>query len=75
MSKLYDNADHEALHFKAVKSLALETGHEFALVRQVYEAELTRLQAHAHVREYVLLLCARRSREALRQFQRQLAAA
>ena len=67
MRQLYDNPDQEALHLKAMKALANETGYEFALVRDVYEAELTRLQAGAHLAEYVLLLSYRRTREALRK--------
>jgi hypothetical protein len=67
MPKLYDNPDQEALHLKAMKSLAIETGQEFALVRQVYEAELARLQTGAHLRDFVLLLSCRRARETLRQ--------
>jgi hypothetical protein len=65
MPKLYDNPEQEALHLNAMKSLAIETGHELAKVRQVYEVELARLQAGAHVREYVLLLSSRRARESL----------
>jgi hypothetical protein len=67
MPHLYDNPDQEALHLKAMKALANETGHEFALVRQVYEAELARLQAGAHLTEYVLLFSYRRTRETLRK--------
>ena len=67
MPQLYDNPNQEALHLKAMKSLAIETGHEFAVVRQVYEVELARLQAGAHLREYVLLLSCRRARETLRK--------
>ena len=67
MPQLYDNPDQEALHLKAMKSLAIETGHEFAVVRQVYEVELARLQAGAHLKEYVLLLSFRRARETLRK--------
>lgn len=67
MPQLYDNPDQETLHLKAMKSLAIETGHEFAVVRQVYEAELARLQAGAHLTEYVLLLSYRRTRETLRK--------
>jgi uncharacterized protein DUF3562 len=67
MPQLYDSPDQETLHLKAMKSLAIETGHELALVRQVYEAELARLQAGAHVRDFVLLLSARRARETLRK--------
>jgi hypothetical protein len=66
MSPLYDNPEQEALHLKAIESLATETGHEFAVVRRVYEVELARLQAGAHIREYVVLLSSRRARESLR---------
>ena len=65
--QLYDSPDQEAVHLNAIKSLAIETGHEFALVRQVYEVELARLQAGAHVRDFVLLLSCRRARETLRK--------
>ena len=67
MPQLYDSPDQEALHLKAMKSLAIETGHELAIVRQVYEAELARLQAGAHVRDFVVLLSCRRARETLRK--------
>jgi hypothetical protein len=65
MSKLYDNPDQEALHLKAIQSLAVETGNDFALVRRVYEAELAQLQSAARVREFVVLLSSRRTREVL----------
>ena len=45
MPQLYDNPDQEALHLKAMNSLAIETGHELAEVRRVYEVELARLRA------------------------------
>jgi hypothetical protein len=67
MPQLYDSPEHEALHLKAIKSLTIETGHDFARVKQVYEVELARLLVRAHVREYVLLLSSRRAREALRK--------
>ena len=67
MPQLYDNPELEALHLKAMQSLATETGHEFAVVRQVYEAELARLLAAAHVTEFVVLLSSRRARETLRK--------
>jgi len=67
MQQLYDNPELETLHLKAMQSLAIETGHDFAVVRQVYEAELTRLQATAQVMEFVVLLSSRRAREALRK--------
>jgi hypothetical protein len=66
MPQLYENPDHEALHTKAMKSLALETGHAFSVVKQVYEVELSRLQAGAHLKDYLLLLSSRRTRESLR---------
>jgi hypothetical protein len=50
-----------------MKSLAIETGHELAVVRRVYEVELARLQAGAHIRDFVLLLSSRRARESLRK--------
>lgn len=67
MPQLYDSPDQETLHLKAIKSLAVETGQEFALVRQVYEAEFTRLRAGAHLTDYVLLFSCRRTREILRK--------
>ncbi len=67
MSQLYDSPDQEALHLKAMKSLAAETGQELALVRQVYEAEPARLQTGAHLTEFVLLFSCRRTREILRR--------
>ena len=65
MPQLYDNPDQETLHLNAIKAVAAETGHDFAVVRQVYEVELARLQAGAHITEYVLLLSCRRARETL----------
>ena len=62
MPQLYDTPDQAALHLKAMHSLAIETGHEFARVREIYELELGRLQADANVWEFVLLLSARRTR-------------
>lgn len=67
MPQLYDSPEREALHLKAMQSLAIETGQEFAVVRQVYELELVKLQASAHVMEFVVLLSSRRAREALRK--------
>ena len=67
MPQLYDSPEQEALHLKAMKSIAVETGHEIALVRQVYEVELARLQSGAQVKDFVLLLSYRRARETLRR--------
>ncbi|MBE0620442.1 MAG: DUF3562 domain-containing protein [Burkholderiales bacterium] len=67
MPRLLENPDQEVLHLNAMKALAVETGHEFAMVKQVYEFELARLQAEAHITEFVLLLSSRRTRERLRK--------
>lgn len=67
MALRYDNPEQEELHLKAMRSLAVETGHELSVVRRVYEAELSKLQAAAHVMEFVVLLSSRRAREALRK--------
>jgi hypothetical protein len=62
-----DNPNQEALHLKAIESLAIETGHPFVVVREVYEVEFSRLQAGARLTEYVVLLSSRRARESLRK--------
>lgn len=66
MPQLYENPDHEALHLKAIQSLALESGYTLSVVKQVYETQLAQLQAKAQLKEYVLLLSCRRTRETLR---------
>lgn len=67
MQQLYDSPDHEALHLNAMKALAAETGRDLAVVKEVYEVEFARLQAGAHVKEFVLVLSCRRTRETLRK--------
>jgi hypothetical protein len=67
MPQLYDNPDQEFLHLNAIESLAMETGYPDAVVREVYEAEFSRLKAGARLSEYVVLLSSRRAREALRK--------
>jgi hypothetical protein len=67
MPQIYASPDAEALHLKAMQSLATETGHEFAVVKQVYEAQLAQIQPTARVAEFVVLLSSRRAREALRK--------
>ena len=67
MSQLYDSPEQHELHLKAMKSLANETGHEFPLVRQVYERELALLQSGANLTEFILLFACRRTREILRK--------
>ena len=67
MVSLYQSANEELLHAKAMQQLANECGHDMQIIRQVYEAELMRLQEGAHIRDYLVLLAARRAREMLTQ--------
>lgn len=67
MPPLYDSPDQEALHLNAIKALAIETGQEFSVVRQVYEHELSGLKAGARITEYVIVLACRRTRVMLRK--------
>ncbi len=67
MPQLYDSPDQEALHRNAIEGLALETGREFAVVRQVYEHELAGLKTSAKITEYMLVLACRRTRVILRK--------
>jgi hypothetical protein len=67
MPELYDSPELEAIHLKAMQALAAETGHAFAMVKEVYETELAKLQATAHVSDFVVLLSSRKAREALRK--------
>ena len=67
MPRPYDTPDQEALHLNAIKALAIETGQEFAVVRQVYEHELAGLKADAKITEYMLVLACRRTRAILRK--------
>jgi hypothetical protein len=67
MTSLYDDVEQEGLHVKAMQLLAVETGKEFALVRVVYEKELTRLLAEAKVRDFLSLLVSRHARDTLKK--------
>ena len=67
MPQLYDSPEHQQLHLKAMRSLAVETGRDLSLVTQIYEQELTRLQTGANLTEYILLFACRRTREILRK--------
>jgi hypothetical protein len=66
MPRLYEDSVQEMLHLKAMQALVCETGHEFELVREVYELQLARLREQAHITEFVVLLSSRRTRETLR---------
>ena len=65
MRNLYENAHQEALHVKAMQLLAMETGKEFAQVREVYEQQLARLLEEAKVRDFLFLITSRHARDAL----------
>jgi len=65
MVSLYQSANEELLHAKAMQQLASECGRDMRVIRQVYETELMRLQEGAHIRDYLVLLAARRAREQL----------
>ena len=65
MQQLYKNPAEEAGHLEEMKTIALHTGKELKEVTQVYEAVLTVLLAEAHVRDFLVLLTGRRTREAL----------
>lgn len=65
MSSLYHDADEEAHHLQAMRSIAAETGRELETVKQVYEQQLADLSRGAHVRSYLPLLASRRTLVAL----------
>ena len=49
----------------AISSLADESGHPIDVVAEVYRAELARLKEGASVHDFLIVLAARRTREAL----------
>jgi hypothetical protein len=61
------NEDHgeETLHHSAVKALAREIHQSVERVTTVYEGELARLKANAKIKDYLVLLASRRTREKL----------
>lgn len=67
MIKHYEAADDANLQINAIEEIALESGRPMNEVKRIYEAELARLKADAHVRHYLLLFASRRTREALVQ--------
>jgi hypothetical protein len=65
MIKRHEAADDANLQLNAIEQIALESGRPMSEVKRIYEAELARLKADAHVRDYLLLFASRRTREAL----------
>lgn len=57
------NDAHREQH--AISSLAHEIGHPIDVVAEVYRAELARLKEGASVHDFLIVLAARRTREAL----------
>ena len=57
------NDAHREQH--AITSLADESGHPIDVVAEVYRAELARLKEGASVHDFLIVLAARRTREAL----------
>jgi predicted short-subunit dehydrogenase-like oxidoreductase (DUF2520 family) len=56
-----------AQHASIIEALARETGGEPAHVRELYERELTHLEANAKVRGFLSVLACRSVRMALRE--------
>jgi hypothetical protein len=65
MIKRHEAADNANLQLNAIEEIAVESGRPTSEVKKIYEAELARLKADAHVRDYLLLFASRRTREAL----------
>jgi hypothetical protein len=65
MTQPHEAADDANQHLNAIEEIAVESGRPMSEVQSIYEAELARLEADAHVRDYVLLFASRRTREAL----------
>ena len=51
----------------AISALADESGHPIDIVTAVYRTELARLEEDASVHDFLTVLAARRTREALRE--------
>ena len=62
---LRGNRLEEDNHDDVIKSIALETQSPIPIVKQIFEAELSRLKARARVSEYVVLFASRRTRAEL----------
>jgi len=63
----YDNNDDEAVHLLAIESIAREVQRPIDLVKNVYDRELARLKDEATIKDYLLVLTSRRTRESFLQ--------
>lgn len=68
MSLPYDTEIEAAAHEKAIDALISETRLPSQAVRTVYEREYERLKPSTRVKDYLLVLTVRRTKEALRHF-------
>lgn len=66
MTNLYESSIEAATHDEAIASLVEETHLPEAVVRRAYENKLVQLKPGARVKDYLLLLTVRKTREALR---------
>ena len=66
MQAIYESSDEQALHDGAIDALADEMHLDANEIRPVYESEYLRLRPTARVRDYLLVLVARRTRDLLR---------
>jgi hypothetical protein len=61
-----DSTQEAMLHRNAIDVLIKDTKRSFAEVKQLYEAELARLESGAQIRQFLPLLASRHVRELLR---------
>jgi len=66
MADLYEAAREATAHENAIASLVEETHLPVDIVRSVYEHALIELEPTARVKDYLVVLAVRRTREALR---------
>jgi len=67
MKPLYQSAEEEARHLHAIRAIAAETGNGFEAIREIYEEELTLLAQDARMRDFLLVLTLRHTRQLLRR--------
>jgi hypothetical protein len=67
MQLIYESQDEQALHDGAIDALADEMRLGAHEIRPVYESCYLRLRRAARIRDYLPVLVARHTREALRQ--------
>ena len=67
MAEIYENSVERAVHDEAIAALANEMSLDLNEIRPVYESHYLRLRPTARVRDYLPVLVARHTRDALRQ--------